>query len=81
MLEQGVLDEVRAFPAWSKPAGQAIGAAQLRAYLAGDLGLEDATVSAVTATRQFAKRQRTWFRNKMSDWRRVDAAAPDLAGL
>jgi len=30
--------------------------------------LEDAREAATIATRQFAKRQRTWFRSKMKDW-------------
>ena len=29
---------------------------------------------SVTATRQFAKRQRTWFRNRMAGWPEVDPA-------
>jgi tRNA dimethylallyltransferase len=72
MLEEGALDEVRAFTDWDKPAAQALGAAELRSYLAGEASLAAATASAVTATRQFAKRQRTWFRSKMADWRRLD---------
>ena len=36
MLEQGALDEVRAFSAWSKPAGQAIGAANFTRYIDGE---------------------------------------------
>ena len=32
---------------------------------------EEAIERAVIATRQYAKRQRTWFRNRMGDWPRV----------
>jgi tRNA dimethylallyltransferase len=34
---------------------------------------EEAARLAVTATRQFAKRQTTWFRHRMGDWRRLDS--------
>lgn len=73
MLEQGALEEVRGFAHWSRPAAQALGAAEIRRYLAGEITLEAATSAAVIATRQFAKRQRTWFRGRMRGWRRVDA--------
>ena len=35
---------------------------------------------AVTATRQFAKRQRTWFRNRMPDWTRIDPGPSGTSG-
>lgn len=44
------------------PAFQAIGYRQLAAHIQGDLSLEQATEDIVRATRQFAKRQMTWFR-------------------
>lgn len=47
---------------------QAIGAPELIAHLQGELSLEAAISLAKTKTRQFAKRQRTWFRSKMRDW-------------
>ena len=47
------------------------------AFLDGVLDLDKAVEQAVTATRQFAKRQRTWFRNRMSDWQRIDPAEGD----
>jgi tRNA dimethylallyltransferase len=72
MLEQGALDEVRAFTDWNSPAAQVIGATELHRYIAGEVSLPQATASAVTATRQFAKRQRTWFRGKMEGWERMD---------
>ena len=46
-------------------SGRALGAAQLAGYLEGEVSLEAAVADSVTATRQFAKRQRTWFRNRM----------------
>ncbi|MBK0328597.1 tRNA (adenosine(37)-N6)-dimethylallyltransferase MiaA [Rhodobacteraceae bacterium F11138] len=71
MLDLGALDEVRAMqdrfdPAL--PAFKAIGVPELTAYLNGELDLDTARTRATIATRQYAKRQRTWFRARMSDW-------------
>jgi len=73
MLEQGALDEVAAMrdrydPAL--PSCRAIGVPELMAYLNGEMTLDTARERAGIATRQFAKRQRTWFRSKMQDWQR-----------
>jgi len=74
MVEGGALDEVRAvLPVWQPgaPWARAIGAAELVAYLGGEVPLGDAVAAAQAATRQYAKRQRTWFRSRMADWRRI----------
>lgn len=71
MLDDGALDEARAnLDDWdpNRLSSKAIGAPELIAHLRGDLSLEEATERATIATRQFAKRQRTWFRSKMSHW-------------
>jgi tRNA dimethylallyltransferase len=61
------------------PAAKILGLRQLWALNDG-LTDEDATVAAaVTATRQFAKRQETWFRHRMVDWQRV--APADLGNI
>ena len=84
MLKEGALDECRAFLNLSLdrslPAGRVIGAAPLIEHVAGERSLENAVALAVTATRQFAKRQRTWFRRRMSDWKRLDPGAGDPLG-
>lgn len=72
MIAHGALEEARAeLPYWQprRPASQAIGAPELMAHLRGDMTLEAAIAAAKIATRQYAKRQRTWFRNRMKDWR------------
>jgi len=77
MLGAGALDEARAtLDTWeaARPAAQAIGAAELIAHLRGETSLEAARAAAITATRRYAKRQRTWFRARMRGWRRVSAA-------
>ncbi|GFE50121.1 tRNA dimethylallyltransferase [Roseobacter cerasinus] len=74
MLAAGALDEARAvLPEYdpSLPAHRAIGAPELVAHLRGEITLEAARERAIIATRQFAKRQRTWFRSKMEGWQRV----------
>lgn len=77
MLAQGALDEARAaLPHW--PADQtlptaplwtkAIGAPELIAHLRGQMSLDEARDAATLATRQYAKRQRSWFRKRMAQW-------------
>ena len=79
MLRSGALDEARAmqdrFDA-ALPSCRAIGVAEAMALLRGEITHETAVERATIATRQYAKRQRTWFRARMADWRRV--AADDL---
>ncbi len=79
MLREGALQEARAnLPTWSPdhPSSKAIGAAELVDVVSGTLSLEEAESRATIATRQFAKRQRTWFRARMSAW--ITISAPDL---
>lgn len=74
MLAAGALDEARDNLAdWdpARPSSKAIGAPELIAHLKGELSLEAAREAATIATRQFAKRQRTWFRSRMSGWQKI----------
>lgn len=71
MIQGGALDEARANLAnWdpTKPSSRALGAPELIAHLRGEISREAAKHAAIVATRQYAKRQRTWFRSKMGDW-------------
>ena len=54
------------------PAAKLLGLRPLIAHARGELDREAAILLAVTATRQFAKRQMTWFRNRMSDYVWID---------
>ncbi len=75
MIEAGALDEVRAQienGQMDRPSAKAIGAPELAAYLRGHMTLQDAAEAATIATRQFAKRQRTWFRARMKGWQAID---------
>ena len=54
-----------------------LGYAEIKQYLANEIDLEKAIARTITHTRQFAKRQRTWFRkNKQIIW--FDNTSPDL---
>ncbi len=71
MIANGALDEARDnLEGWdpAHPSSKAIGASELIAHLRGEALLPDAVEAAKIATRQYAKRQRTWFRSKMRDW-------------
>jgi tRNA dimethylallyltransferase len=67
MIDEGWLDEVRALAPtmdrWAT-ARQAIGYEALRRVLAGTLRLDDAVAGIEQATLRYAKRQRTWFRQR-----------------
>ena len=74
MLAEGALDEVRALlPRWREgtPAFRALGAEELRGFLQGRWTMEVAREEAVTASRAYAKRQRTWLRSRMAGWSAV----------
>lgn len=74
MMAQGAVEEVRAeAPHWEsgRPSSRAIGAPELMAHLAGEMTLEAATEAAKLASRRYAKRQRTWFRSRMTAWHSV----------
>jgi tRNA dimethylallyltransferase len=74
MLAEGALEEARAnLPGWDPalPSARAIGAAELIAHLQGRMTLVQAQDAAMLASRQYAKRQRTWFRSNMEGWTRL----------
>ena len=68
MLAEGALDEVRALmakgltPDW--PILRVLGLGACVAYLNGDLSFDAALAHAQQVTRNYAKRQMTWFRNQ-----------------
>lgn len=80
MIAQGALSEAQvALPHWPPDAPsptaplwtKAIGAPELVAHLKGQISLQEACEAATLATRQYAKRQRSWFRNRMKSWQTV----------
>lgn len=78
MVEEGAIDEVRRIRALgldpALPAMKAIGVPEFGAYLDGTSGLSEAVSKVQAATRQYAKRQLTWFRNQLgAEWARLSA--------
>jgi len=67
MFAAGLVEEVQALSAlprpWSRESTQALGYKQILAYLAGTATLAEVKTEIATRTRQFAKRQLTWFRH------------------
>lgn len=74
MFAGGAVEEVEAILGQqldpSLPAMKAIGVPEIAGWLEGRLTRDAALQLAITATHQYAKRQRTWFRNRMGDWPR-----------
>ena len=77
MLDGGALQEVRGLLALGLdprlPAMKAVGVRALAAHLRGEQSLAAAMTQMQAATRQYAKRQETWFRHQMVAWLRRDA--------
>jgi tRNA dimethylallyltransferase len=64
MFENGVVEEVAACGEIGSTASQAIGWREIRALLEGKLTREECIDSIAQATRQYARRQLTWFRRE-----------------
>lgn len=82
MLALGALEEARQMLDHWDPAhlsSNAIGAAELIAHVKGQLSLDDARTAAIIQSRQYAKRQRTWFRSKHKDWYQLKIAELDIS--
>jgi tRNA dimethylallyltransferase len=82
MIEDGALKEVKALTALDLapelPAMKAIGVRELQAATVGVMTFDEAITHAKIATRQYAKRQATWFRHQLGPhWQRLgDAKIP-----
>jgi tRNA dimethylallyltransferase len=82
MMERGAIEEVEALLARNLPQDapimRAIGVPEISAYLKGTISLAEAIKLGQIATRQYAKRQFTWFRNQApADWQRANAIIND----
>jgi len=85
MLAGGWPEEVRALERdvpEDAPAWNATGYRQVRAYVRGECDLARTREAAVIGTRQYAKRQRTWFRHQLPAERvtRIDPLAENWRG-
>jgi tRNA dimethylallyltransferase len=70
MIDAGWLDEVRALDARvpeNAPAWKSSGYQVMRMVSRGELDLSAARERIIIETRQYAKRQRTWFRHQLGD--------------
>jgi len=82
MLDAGWIDEARALDARvpaTAPAWNATGYATVRSLSRGEISRSDAREQILIATRQYAKRQRTWLRNQLppADVTRIDPREPN----
>jgi tRNA dimethylallyltransferase len=73
MMRSGAVDEVKALLAANLPADapvmRAIGVPEISSMLDGSISTDEAILRGQAATRQYAKRQYTWFRNQSPpDW-------------
>ncbi|ALE16346.1 tRNA dimethylallyltransferase [Altererythrobacter epoxidivorans] len=78
MMEQGALGEVEALLARSLdaslPVMRAIGVPEIASHLKGELALDEAIAAGQQATRNYAKRQYTWFRRQPPEnWPRCES--------
>jgi len=72
MLDNGAVEEVACLTKYSANCGKAIGFREIRALIAGETDRETCEELINAATRQYAKRQETWFRReKWLETRRV----------
>ena len=79
MVDEGAIEEVKALLALeldpALPAMKAIGVRELGMAIEGRISLTEAQRLAAIATRQYAKRQSTWFRNQLGpEWQRLTVA-------
>ncbi len=77
MVETGLVEEVEALGkkyGWDLPLLDTLGYGEMKQYFAGEISLSEAKDLIVLHTRQFAKRQRTWFRAyPQIEWFDVDS--------
>ncbi|MEO1722176.1 MAG: tRNA dimethylallyltransferase, partial [Pseudomonadota bacterium] len=75
MMTGGAVEEVRAARASGAdptlPGMKAIGVAEISNFLDGTATRDETVAAGTLATRRYAKRQRTWFRNQMLGWVRL----------
>ncbi len=84
MFDEGAVEEVAALLArddvpTDAPVRRAIGVPEITAMLSGTISRDEAIAHAQLATRQYAKRQYTWFRNQPPlTWTRISKPEPQF---
>ena len=85
MVANGALEEASRYRALGLsdelPATRAHGLRAMMKVAAGEMDMETAIQGVIDETRQYAKRQFTWFRHQFADWPRIDPAAEDASGV
>jgi len=81
MIEEGLVEEVRRLRAAGygpeDPGMTSTGYREILAHLSGEVALREAAEAIETSTRQYARRQLTWFRNQLPEGAlRLNATAP-----
>jgi tRNA dimethylallyltransferase len=79
MMDAGAVAEAESM--WARwdplaPSSKAIGAQEMMQMLHGEITTDSARKAIIIATRQYAKRQRTWLRSRMKRWQII--ALPDV---
>lgn len=79
MMSDGAVDEVARLVGRGLekdlPVMKALGVSEIASFLGGALDEAACLFALQQATRRFAKRQLTWFRNQAAHWPRVESAA------
>ena len=81
MIANGALEECAALlEDWDPtlPYSRALGADAIIAHLRGQASLDETAMRISASTRQYAKRQRTWFRSRMVGWQTVEPVGHSL---
>ena len=86
MMDEGAVEEVAALLERDLdpdlPAMRAIGVREVAAFVRGEMTREEAIAAGTLATRQYAKRQYTWFRRQPpDDWPRFERALDDMQAM
>lgn len=75
MLEVGAMDEAKKLSDMNLPKNltgmKALGVPELISYINVEISLDEAIKKAQQSTRNYAKRQVTWFKNQMKDFREI----------
>ena len=78
MLDLGVIEEVEEVfknitsSIENKASFRAIGVNEIKQFIDNEIDFKELEEAIIVKTRQYAKRQRTWFRNKFSSWNTVE---------
>ena len=81
MINDGAINEVKKFLELKirkdQSPNKVIGIAELTQYLNSEITLEEAKELILIKTRQYAKRQATWARTRMTSWIKIDPSKVD----